>query len=371
MSLLIQTFSREHIEPVVDFNKRIKAGGFSSQFPESPFEEQRGESKEPYLKSEYFLALEKQNVRGAFILKHQCFKIRDQLKSVADYQLPLSEGIVDKSYNLVGLRLLSNALEKQPLLFALGMGGLQEPLPRMLKSMRWSLFSVPFYFRVINSRAFFCNIQYMRKTVFHSFALNFLGISGLGRLALLSKQPLRLARSESPSFRAERIESFDSWADSIWEEASEAYSFIAKRDALELNKIHSLENKNLIRLQILQEGRAVGWLVLLATEMKAHNYFGDMKVGTIVDCLALPGFEKQTLQLATTVLVEEEGVDLIVSNQASEIWGRSLRNIGFAEGPSNYALALSRKLAKLLQPLEEHRANFHINRGDGDGPIHL
>ena len=251
MSLSIEVFRKEHRSSVKDFNKRIKKGGFSSQFPESPVTEPEEEWKEIKLKSEYYLALEKEDVRGGFILKHQCFKIGEELKYIADYQLPLSEGIVDKSYNLVGLRLLTNALSKQPLLFALGMGGLEEPLPKMLKSMRWSLHPVPFFFRVINSRSFFRNIQYMRNTAFHSFLLNFLGISGLGRLALIFKQPIRRRWSTAPSLKIETVPHFDSWADAIWEESSSQYSLIAKRDYKELNKIHPAENKKLIRFKTL------------------------------------------------------------------------------------------------------------------------
>ena len=40
---------------------------------------------------------------------------------------------------------------------------------------------------------------------------------------------------------------------------------------------------------------------------------------------------------------------------------------GFLEGPSNFIFAASKKLAELTGRYEE----IHINRGDGDGPIHL
>jgi len=44
-----------------------------------------------------------------------------------------------------------------------------------------------------------------------------------------------------------------------------------------------------------------------------------------------------------------------------------LRRSGFLEGPSNFIFAAAKKLAALSSAFDE----FHINRGDGDGPIHL
>ena len=105
--------------------------------------------------------------------------------------------------------------------------------------------------------------------------------------------------------------------------------------------------------------------------MKNHNYFGNMKVGTIVDCLSFPSFETETMRAAVDTLVKQHKVDLVISNQASKNWGMALTENGLVQGPSNYVLALSKALAKLLEPIETKTSSFHINRADGDGPIHL
>jgi hypothetical protein len=48
-----------------------------------------------------------------------------------------------------------------------------------------------------------------------------------------------------------------------------------------------------------------------------------------------------------------------------------LKAAGFWKGPSNYLLALSKGLGKLLEPLDEAIPRIHFNRGDGDGRVNL
>jgi hypothetical protein len=50
-------------------------------------------------------------------------------------------------------------------------------------------------------------------------------------------------------------------------------------------------------------------------------------------------------------------------------WLRALAESGFREGPSNYLLALSPPFVDAIGGANHDQ--FHINRGDGDGPIHL
>ena len=64
-------------------------------------------------------------------------------------------------------------------------------------------------------------------------------------------------------------------------------------------------------------------------------------------------------------------MDLIVSNQANPAWGKAFLAAGYLVGPSNFILALSPMLVGRLEPLEVSRKRIHMNRGDGDGPIHL
>jgi hypothetical protein len=104
--------------------------------------------------------------------------------------------------------------------------------------------------------------------------------------------------------------------------------------------------------------------------MSDHKQFGNMRVGTLVDCFAKPDDARDVAACARDFLVEE-GADLLISNQANEGWSQALKDCGFLEGPSNFPFLAAPKLAALLAPFQETAKGFHLTRGGGDGPIHL
>ncbi len=89
-----------------------------------------------------------------------------------------------------------------------------------------------------------------------------------------------------------------------------------------------------------------------------------------MDGLAAPEDVAAVVSAAARFL-ESRGVDLIISDQSHEACGAALRREGFFPGPSNYVIGVSPKTAGLAAPFEERVRQAHINRGDGDGPIHL
>ena len=125
---------------------------------------------------------------AAYILKHQDFWVKDQVLSIADFHLPISEGSVNKSYPQVGVQLLRHALQKQPLLFGLGIGGYDEALTQLLAAAGWSMFSVPFFFRVVHPSAFLQNISYLRRSAASRYLADICAATGLGWLGIRAVQ---------------------------------------------------------------------------------------------------------------------------------------------------------------------------------------
>jgi hypothetical protein len=68
------------------------------------------------------------------------------------------------------------------------------------------------------------------------------------------------------------------------------------------------------------------------------------------------------------MMLADMGAELIVTNQMHDGWQAELHRLGFFGGPSNYMLAVSKPVAAALQKTLTH---VHVNRGDGDGRIHL
>lgn len=371
MSIVVRPFTDDHIPAVREFNKRIEAGGSSFRFPESPLP-QRPPRQDPIpLCQQYFLALERNTVRGAYILKPQAFAFNNEVTRIADYRLPISEGIVDSRYAIVGLLMLKDALKRQPLLFALGMGGFENALPRMLQMMKWSMVSCPFYCKVNYPFRFLREIAFLRRKRPRRIILDGLAFSGLGWMAIKSLQALKgLTWGAGADLTSEEVGSFSSWADEIWRRAKDVYALIAVRDTAILNTLYPSDNERFRRIKVLRRDEVIGWAVVLNTRMKENNYFGDMQVGSVVDCLAVPGEEHQVVAMASRHL-ERHGVDIIVTNQLHRSWCKAFAGNGFLAGPSNFIFAASPQLGEKIHPFEVNVSMVHMTRGDGDGPISL
>lgn len=365
----IRSYTTNLETSVKAFNERLRVGGEHKwRFPESNLLRLAKENgQNPY--QELFVVLHDGEVRGGYIVTHSLFALRGELVSVAcGPQLNLSEGLVDQRYSMVGVMQVQDVVQHQPLSYALGIGGLQTGQAKLLTAMGWTLFPVPLLGRIISTSSFLVNLEYLRDRPGIGLALDLLRRSRLGTLGI------KLAQTRIPisggAIYAERVSEFGTWADTIWEHCSNKYSLVGVRDKDTLNRLYPSSDSRFIRLKISRSGDVLGWVVLLHPKLCGHRYFGNMHLGSIADCLATPGNAYPVVGCASRFL-QELGVDMIVSNQASRVWRKAFVAAGFIRGPSNFILGLSPKLAEKLVPLERTKADIHMNRGDGEGPTIL
>jgi hypothetical protein len=372
VSIVIEPFSNEHVLAVREFNKRISDGRIPYCFPESPVPQWLPRRDSIPLYQEYFVALEEgKTVRGGYMLKHQPFACSGKVSMIADYQLPISEGTIDSRHALVGLLMLKDALKREPLMFALGIGGYQESLTRMLKVMKWSTVPCPFFFKVIHPFCFSREIVFLRRKRFRGIVLDLLAFSGMGWLLIKSMHSVRqLGQWVEAGIRMEEVSGFSCWSDEIWKQVKDHYAFIGVRDATLLNTLYPVADRRFRRIKVLRSDKPIGWAVVLNTKMENDNYFGSMRVGAVVDCLAEQGEERHVVTMATRFL-ERLGVDIIVTNQLHRSWCKAFSRNGYLAGPSNYIFAVSPSLVKKLHPFDIAVSKAHLTRGDGDGPGHL
>ena len=358
----------ENLVPAVrDLNVRLDAAGAPREvrFPEDHVP---GWPKlnDRQLYEEYFALLENGDVRGCYILRRQEFSFYGAIRPIGFWHWPISEGMVNNKYSWVLLRMLGTALKDQPLLYGIAP---TDRMSKILTALGWSVCLVPFYFRVNHHGRFLKEIRALRKTRAHELMLDIGARAGIGQLGLKILQGAR-ARRGTPHARVEAVRGFSEWADDLWKECSGRYAMIARRDCETLNIVYPAKSEKFLCYKVTRNRAVVGWAVLLDTQMVDNKYFGNLRVGSIVDCLASPENASGVIRAATKVL-EDRGVDLIVSNQSHAAWCLGLRDAGFLQGPSNYPFFTSRDLTKLLNPLQTTMAHCHFTRGDGDGPIHL
>ena len=105
-------------------------------------------------------------------------------------------------------------------------------------------------------------------------------------------------------------------------------------------------------------------------KLKKHKQFGNMNLGSIVDCLSIKGYETSIIK-KTAEILKKNGADLIVSNQSHIYWKNALKMNSFINGPSNFIFATSKTLSEKLINNSKSKNFIHITRGDGDGPINL
>jgi hypothetical protein len=348
VSIRVAPFTEEWVEAVRAFNQRIAAS--RQRFPERP------DDPELIPGSELYLAVEDSAVRGGYILRRQKFFAAGKEIEAAHYRLPLSEGVVDRSYATLGLRLVRDALTREPRLYALGMGGWNRALPQMLKRLGWRMCEVPFHFKVLRPSRFLRNIRVVRTSLLRRLVLDAAALTGAGWLGMkIVGHGRRVPRTSNQP-------AVEGGVDRAWNNSYASYGLVAQRDDETLQGLYPPADR---RFLWVRNGN--GWAVMLDTQMRVHLQFGDMRVGTIVDCMGTKEGAVDAI-LSATALLEQRGVDLIISNQLHDTWSDALLKAGFRKGPSNFLLALSPAFAQAVAAAD---GEIHCNRGDGDGPIHL
>jgi hypothetical protein len=316
------------------------------------------------------MAMEDSEARGGFLLMDQLAWLNGALCRANNYQSILSEGICNRKYGLVSVHMLKYIEQTAPYAFTVGMGDAQNPLPRLLKASGWTLRAVPFLFRIQNVRDVLRELRAFRQNTYCKTVTQAVSISGIGWIGVRLLQSRALVgRSRSKGLNLDNISSWGPWADELWEKYRSQCSFAIVRDRSMLNDLYPLPNERLKAVLVSNGSAPIGWATWLDTSMRNNKYFGNLRVVTILDCVAAPELIDAFVR-RITIHLEQSGADLVISNQSHFLWTTAFRKAGFLPSTSNYFLATSKQLsAAILAAGGEERV--HLTRGDGDGRIHL
>jgi hypothetical protein len=347
----------------------LRNGGLEPElaFPEEPKAEFQTEASAP-IYQKFFLAVEGTEVRGGYFLTYETWRINQTTETVCNYRLPISESLINCAYRGLGRTLVQHATKRNPFLYCLGMTNMRRPLPKMLRAENWWMKKTPFYFRFVRPSKVLRGLTYLRNKKTWRIAMD--AVDGKIGTALISGvHKLRVSKPPT-AIAIETVPDFGTWSDNIWQQTQNNYPVLAVRNQEILRIRYPAESVRFLRLVASLGSTVVGWAILLDTAMTGHRHFGDLRVGTIVDGLAISGMEQSVAHAASQTL-EERGVDLIVSNQSHGNWQSALTRCGFFRGPSNRIFAVSPALAQRLHPVESQFPFYHFTRGDAAGPIHL
>jgi hypothetical protein len=148
-------------------------------------------------------------------------------------------------------------------------------------------------------------------------------------------------------------------------------SFGAVRDKETLPFFIDLTDRRLSAYRLTDHGGTLrGWIVLQITAMRENKHFGSLRVATLLDGVCVPTFEPAVVRAAMTC-ARDQGADLMLMNQQHRHWITASDENGFWKGPSNYVLATSPQLTRLISAVDPEFTEVHISRADGDGRLNL
>jgi hypothetical protein len=358
---------------VARLNSRLKAGGRDDEMPLDPAlpgeAQYRPEGFPVYRRM--IIAEDGQEVRAAMMLCHHNIFINGMKRDFCWTKMPLSEGIVNLKYSLAIVQLIKRALDYQPFMMGVGAGNTTSEGHRFFATLKWRRQPVPFFFYPVNVSKVLRGLRYLKNNSMLRCGTLLGAYSGLGAavsglLSLRRKIAISLSDCEDSV-----VEGFDEWANHIFYNSLSDYPVAIRSDATSLNIVYPPNDQRYIRLKVKRKGAKteIGWIVVASKQMSDNHYFGDLKVGTLVDGF---GRSEDTTALVAAGLnhLAEIGVDIIVANFSHAAWVKACRRSGMLNGPSNFHIFVSPKGGPVLEsPCPLHQ--IHLARGHSDGMENL
>ena len=377
MATKVVPYTGDLVPDVVEFNKRMQAGGSPWGWYEEAEDSWLPAGPGRSVWREHFLAVSDDGeVHGAYALKPQPWWIKGEVLTVSDWQGPISEGAVSQKHNMIGMRLIRDMVKRRGLIYSWGHGEDDAAMLQMLKAMKWLMHATPFCLRVIKPFRFLRRNQYLRNTKGRALALDLLAFSGLGWLglkmlfgALALRGWLSHGSAKNRSAAAvEEVAEFGDWADVLWERCASDYAALGCRDAENMNALLPVGAwPDAIRLRVTRNGADLGWVVVMDHVLENDARFGNLRVGSVIDCFASPD-DAATVIAAAYRYLSKRGVDLICSNQSHPAWTQAFAENGFLLLPDRRLFAASPALQEALEPFAEISLGLHLTNLDGHGP---
>jgi len=371
--------TKDVVESCEAFNERLRQEGIVDEYFSCSPNRDRGDVPPAPMESERYVGIDADGqTHGAYILRWQFLWLRGEKFLGACYGHPVSEGIIDKQYAMVGVSVLRDALKRCEYLHMLGASGRNGSVFRVAQHVGWQIEDVPFLFRVIDGRRFLRGIPQMRRGRERRALASIVGATGVAQIATRAlhggaafwnrgRSSLRL----SSNVTLEEVSALAGAADEVWSRACSQYDFCVVRDGSHVDPMFPLDRADLHRLVVRHQGSIVGWSVVMTEGLsRLRSYLGDVRPGLIVDAFGDTAYASEVVR-ATTAYLAEQGVDVVITNTSHNRWIAGYKRAGFITWRSQYPLLVSKSLAHRIGDLPDIMPQTHMSRGDGDGVHYL
>lgn len=370
MAIQIRRFRADDIEAIQRLNRRLQAGGVVHRvYPEDP--KRTTSDNDQYPSTRLWVARSENEIHGGVWLKEHDFWVAGQRLRAGWAKYPVAESLINPEFGGVPAGLIFRLVRHQPKLMAIGMGGHNTPIARILAGMGWTGVTVPFYFYVVRPTRVFRELAYVRTTIVKRLLCDFIAVSGLGWIGVKVMMAWRkLSRPGlSVPYIVDLVQRFEPWADMVWEKAKESYTFSTVRDCEMLNVLFPVENQSIMRLRVRRGSADLGWACVarLPRTNTPDPHFGQATVGIIYDSFGCPEDARPIMAAATERLIKSD-VDIIFTNMAHAAWGKALSSLGFLPGPSNFAFYSSPEMVNAMVADGASLDDIYVTRADGHLP---
>jgi hypothetical protein len=169
-------------------------------------------------------------------------------------------------------------------------------------------------------------------------------------------------KRKSTDILVNRVTTFDSRVDSLWQKASAQFRLSVVRNSEYLNWRYANKPNGYTILVAEAGNELLGFIVLRVGKPTAD-------AGVIVDILTLPGQEPviQELVAAATDFFREQGVSVVYSYILDDGYYQALRKCGFRDMDSSLILTVRLDSSVEARPWIADPASWHVGFGDSDG----
>lgn len=349
------------------FNERMENGGSNWKFYAS--DQPSWLPPEPGASAwrENYLLVDEDSgcVRGGYVLKHETFLLDGEETIIAHQQGPVAESVIDPTLRGLGLKMVNDALAKRPLQTGWG--------ATIRKG--WESEERPALVYVVQKGRFLRGATALRRRRAIATVLDIFTAFGIGQLALSAAQAASAMAAgrfwpwmTKRSLAAAEEPEFGRWADEVWQASKQQYRLVAVRDSKALNR--SMPRgawPNATPLKVTEKGRVIGWAAIRDHSLAGDALFGNLRVGSIVDALALPGHEMDVVEAATKHL-RKSGVSMVGAIFSHPDWISAFRRSGYIAVPKRRGVGFSPALVERSGPLRSLLRGAHLTLIDADGP---
>jgi hypothetical protein len=366
VKISLEVYSEQYEPAAAAFNRRMRAGNAPTDFLLG--EKSAAPRMGPGVIATHWVAVDEAGqIRGAVLSWDHQGIVGDAVRRVINLQSPLSEGIVDPAYILVGPQIIKTFLRQTPYVYVVGMGAEDRPLPRVLKAMGWAVRAVPFYFRMIRPARCVRQLGPLRNSAWKRLAGSVAAGTGMASMgAAVVHRVAAPVRKIAAEYAAEEVKSWGEWAAEVWAGFAPGVRFGVLRDPHNLSFYYPFQDDKLKVWKLKRGATVEGWFAMAVSDMRGSPYFGDLRVATLTDCVGSPNAIRGGCVLA----VEEAkrlGADLLITNQTYAALEEACLGAGWRRGPSNFLLATSKALTQEFGQAEA----VYVTRRDGDGLVNL